>query len=106
VNYLAALLPLHEFITFAAFFTAAAQLVFLWNFFSSLRNGAPAVANPWDATTLEWITSSPPPLDNFTGRFPRVYREPYEYSVPGASAGFTPQHLAPEEIAASTMGGG
>ena len=105
VNYLAALLPLHKFITFAAFFTAAAQLVFLWNFFSSLKNGPPAVANPWDATTLEWITSSPPPVDNFTGGFPRVYREPYEYSVPGASSDFTPQHLAPEEIAAGPVGG-
>jgi cytochrome c oxidase subunit 1/cytochrome c oxidase subunit I+III len=31
----------------------------------SLRSGAPAGANPWDAPTLEWAVSSPPPAYNF-----------------------------------------
>ncbi len=97
-NYLAALQPLHRFMTFAAFITAAAQLIFFYNFFRSLRKGERASANPWNATTLEWITSSPPPRDNFSGRYPSVYREPYEYSVPGAHQDFLPQNLAPEEL--------
>jgi hypothetical protein len=31
----------------------------------SLKRGAPAGDNPWDAPTLEWATSSPPPPYNF-----------------------------------------
>jgi cytochrome c oxidase subunit 3 len=86
----------HEFITIAAFVTAAAQLIFFWNFFRSLTKGSPASANPWSATTLEWITASPPPRDNFGGQFPCVYRGPYEYSVPGETADFLPQNIATE----------
>jgi cytochrome c oxidase subunit I len=97
-TYLAALQPLHQFMTIAAFVTAAAQLIFFYNFFSSLKKGEAASANPWNATTLEWITASPPPSDNFGGRFPRVHRGPYEYSVPGATQDFLPQHLAPEAL--------
>jgi heme/copper-type cytochrome/quinol oxidase subunit 1 len=41
-------------------------LIFVWNFFRSLRHGAPAGDDPWDAQTLEWATSSPPPERNFT----------------------------------------
>jgi len=89
--------------TIAAFITAAAQLIFFWNFFRSLKRGAPASANPWNATTLEWITASPPPPDNFGGQFPTVYRGPYEYSVPGETSDFLPQNLAPEgAVLAST----
>ena len=97
-TYLAALQPLHRFMTIAAFVTAAAQLIFFYNFFRSLKKGEAASANPWNATTLEWITASPPPSDNFGGRFPRVHRGPYEYSVPGAAQDFLPQHLAPETL--------
>ncbi len=102
--YLAALRPMHLFMTVAAFFTAAAQLIFFYNFFRSLASGPKAVANPWRATTLEWATTSPPPFDNFAGAFPRVYRGPYEYSVPGAAEDFTPQHIAPGEVAGVTEG--
>ncbi len=103
-HYLAALQPLHKFITIAAFITAAAQGIFFWNFFRSLTKGAPAPANPWNATTLEWITSSPPPPDNFGSEFPTVYRGPYEYSVPDASQDFLPQHFAPEDVARQNLG--
>ncbi|MGH9121290.1 MAG: cytochrome c oxidase subunit I [Acidimicrobiales bacterium] len=37
----------------------------LWNLFRSYRKGAIAGDNPWDAQTLEWATSSPPPEHNF-----------------------------------------
>lgn len=93
--YLAALQPLHRFMTFAAFITAAAQLIFFYNFFCSLRKGERASVNPWNATTLEWVTDSPPMPGNFGGRFPSVYRGPYEYSVPGAQEDFLPQNLEP-----------
>ena len=97
LDYATALEPLHRFITIAAFVTAAAQLIFFWNFFRSMRKGEKASINPWNATTLEWITASPPPLDNFNGLYPTVYRGPYEYSVPGAAEDFIPQNAAGDE---------
>jgi len=44
----------------------------------SLRYGESAGDNPWDATGLEWQTSSPPPRDNFD-TVPVVTAEPYAY---------------------------
>ncbi len=40
-------------------------LVFIINFFISRRRGAVAGDNPWNAGTLEWATTSPPPSYNF-----------------------------------------
>jgi len=48
-----------------AFFLAAGILVFLYNVAKSLQKGEVAGPNPWDAPTLEWSTSSPPPVYNF-----------------------------------------
>jgi len=74
----------------SALLLAVVQLVFIVNLFWSLRRGPAAAGNPWDATTLEWTTTSPPPHDNFAA-LPTVYRGAYDYSVPGAAADFTPQ---------------
>jgi cytochrome c oxidase subunit I len=46
-------------------FQAAAILCFLWNVVSSLFRGREAGDDPWDAWTLEWSTTSPPPAYNF-----------------------------------------
>jgi cytochrome c oxidase subunit I len=51
---LANTLPLNRFITYAAIFLATAQLIFLYNLVRSIRKGALAPPNPWQATTLEW----------------------------------------------------
>lgn len=40
-------------------------LVFLWNIYRSLKQGGNAGSNPWNAWTLEWATTSPPPTYNF-----------------------------------------
>ncbi|MHB8647582.1 MAG: cbb3-type cytochrome c oxidase subunit I, partial [Thermomicrobiales bacterium] len=40
-------------------------LLFLWNAIASLHHGAVAGDNPWQAWTLEWATTSPPPVHNF-----------------------------------------
>ena len=48
-----------------AFIFAAGILLFLINFFVSLKRGTLAPDNPWDASTLEWSTPSPPPAYNF-----------------------------------------
>src|SRR6059036_352546 len=89
--YLHDLIPLNEFITYAAFVTIGAQLIFVINLFWSLKKGAKASDNPWEATTLEWTTATPPPHDNFAGHIPVVNHGPYEYSVPGAPRDFTMQ---------------
>ena len=44
----------------------------------SLKYGPKAPANPWNAVGLEWMTSSPPPTENFT-ETPVVDFEAYEY---------------------------
>ena len=46
-------------------FQVLAVLVFLINVVISLRRGAEAGNDPWDAWTLEWASSSPPPAHNF-----------------------------------------
>ena len=70
------------------------QLVFILNILISVRYGRAASDNPWEATTLEWATPTPPPHGNFAA-VPTVYRGAYEYSVPGAARDFLPQNLEP-----------
>ena len=48
-----------------ALFQAAGVCCFVVNLLSSLKHGAVAGNDPWDAWTLEWSTSSPPPEYNF-----------------------------------------
>ena len=98
VDFLAPLEPVHVFITIAAFVTAAAQLVFLFNLFWSMFRGKKASENPWEATTLEWTVPSPPPHDNFAGRVPVVNHGPYEYGVPGAAQDYIMQDAPPEAV--------
>ena len=43
----------------------------------SFIKGKKAPDNPWDGRTLEWQTSSPPILENFSSQ-PVVNRGPYE----------------------------
>jgi cytochrome c oxidase subunit I len=49
----------------SAYLLGLGILVFFVNLLLSLRGGAPAGNDPWDAWTLEWLTSSPPPPHNF-----------------------------------------
>jgi cytochrome c oxidase subunit 1 len=46
-------------------FQIAGLLFFIWNAVQSARKGEPVGDDPWDAWTLEWATSSPPPEYNF-----------------------------------------
>jgi cytochrome c oxidase subunit 1 len=89
--YMHGLAPLNKFITYAAFITIAGQFIFLFNLFWSMKRGEKASDNPWEATTLEWTTATPPPHDNFGGLTPVVYNGPYEYSVPGAPQDYVMQ---------------
>jgi len=83
--------PLVVFVSIAAIFTVLVQLLFYFNLIWSVFKGQKAGDNPWEATTLEWTTASPPPHDNFAGVLPTVYRGPYEFAVPGAPNDFVMQ---------------
>jgi cytochrome c oxidase subunit 1 len=37
----------------------------MFNVVRSVRRGVPAGPDPWKGNTLEWFTSSPPPVNNF-----------------------------------------
>jgi len=89
--YLHHLIPLNTFITYAAIITISAQFIFLFNLFWSMFKGPKASDNPWEATTLEWTTATPPPHDNFGGKTPVVNHGPYEYNVPGAARDYIMQ---------------
>ncbi len=52
-------------VTVGVFFQAAGILVFILNLLISWLAGEDAGSDPWDAWTLEWLTSSPPPAYNF-----------------------------------------
>lgn len=80
------------FMSISAWILGAAQLFFIINFFLSLKTGKRASDNPWDATTLEWATPTPPPHGNFLQE-PVVHRGPYEYSVPGKATDYLPQQV-------------
>jgi cytochrome c oxidase subunit 1 len=85
-------IELNKVISHAAFALALAQLPFIINFFWSMRHGKKVTSdNPWDATTLEWQTPTPPGHGNFTKPI-EVFRGPYEYSVPGRATDFFPQN--------------
>ena len=82
----------NTFMSWSAWGLFLFQIPFIINFFMSLKTGKRAGSNPWDATTIEWAATSSPPLahGNFD-KTPTVYRGPYDYSLPGAKADFTPQ---------------
>ena len=85
------IMGLNVSISAAAWAMLVAQLPFIVNLFWSVKHGEKVKSdNPWQATTLEWETPTPPPHGNFTKEI-KVYRDPYEYSVPGAKEDFTPQ---------------
>jgi cytochrome c oxidase subunit 1 len=83
---------LNRVIFVSAVCLAIAQIPFIVNFFWSIRHGEKVTSdNPWEATTLEWQTPTPPPHGNFTKPM-EVFRGPYEYSAPGQERDFTPQN--------------
>ena len=46
----------------------------MYNVLISRRNGKPATADPWKGNSLEWATTSPPPVHNFDS-IPRIRSE-------------------------------
>ena len=84
----------NEVMSYSAWLLALAQIPFIVNLILTLRRktAADVDPNPWKATTVEWTDTTSPPMGH--GNFekaPVIHRGPYEYSVPGDKADFTPQ---------------
>jgi cytochrome c oxidase subunit 1 len=87
------IMQLNIFILWAAIGLGIAQIPFIVNLFYSIAHGEKVAGNnPWQATTLDWQTPTPPPHGNFE-REPVVLHGPYEYSTAGQPADFTPQNV-------------
>jgi len=73
-------------------------VVFVANVYESWRRPVLAGDNPWDAHTLEWFTTSPPPHHNYT-HLPRIRSErpTWDYHHPDRPA----VHSQSQELAAS-----
>ena len=96
-DYVQPLIPVHRWITVAALITGAAQLIFIYNLIHSRFWGKPAPDNPWEATSLEWSTATPPPWDNFGGKHPVVYHDPYQSGVQSSVGDYVMQ-TSPEQV--------
>ena len=84
-------MDLNPIISVFAIVGGAAQLLFLFNFFHSIRYGQVSVQNPWAANTLEWTTPVKHMHGNWPGAIPEVHRWAYDYSNPEHEEDFVPQ---------------
>jgi cytochrome c oxidase subunit 1 len=67
---------MNQLATAGAAIILVSLIVYLVNIVVSLRHGAVAGNDPWGAATLEWATSSPPPVYNFAPQLTVASREP------------------------------
>ena len=73
----------HLLLTIFAFGIALSVLIFLINFFHSIKYGAKAEGNVWNSRSPEWQVPSPMPAHNYEQPF-EVVGEPYDYGLPGS----------------------
>ncbi len=71
---------LNQICTFGSILLGVSVIPFMLNAIWSWMYGAKAGDNPWQALTLEWTTSSPPPIENWAV-LPVVTHGPYEYGM-------------------------
>ena len=88
--------PMNEFMTWCAIGMVATQVIFAFNFISSMFFGQTVGRNPWRCNSLEWAAPSPPGHGNFDFQ-PIVYRGPYEYGSPEVDIDYYPQTMPPPE---------
>jgi cytochrome c oxidase subunit 1 len=100
---IAAMQDTNVLVTWGAFGLFLAGLVFAGNFVWGLVRGEEAPANPWNATTLEWQTPSPPKHGNWK-EIPVVYHGPYEYSHPDVDKDWLAQNEGPDVVSPAPSG--
>ena len=75
----------NQLISFSAFVLGFSTFIVIYNIIRSYNHGPIAGANPWRALTLEWATTSPPPVMNFDDD-PIPYEDPYGYGTEASAA--------------------
>jgi len=73
----------HLVLTIAAYLIAISVIIFLFNFFKSMKSGEVAENNIWDSRSPEWQVPSPMPVHNYDQPF-EVVGEPYDYGLEGS----------------------
>lgn len=81
-DYLPEFQTLNQVSTIGSWLIALGFFYTAWYLGKAMLSGPTAPANPWQATTLEWQTPSPPPFENFT-ETPIVTHWAYEYLPEG-----------------------
>ncbi len=76
-QFLVHLRTINRYTSYSAFLLGGFQLIFVGNLVWSLWRGRAATDNPFQVPSLEWTTSSPPPMHNYE-REPVVLRGPHE----------------------------
>jgi cytochrome c oxidase subunit 1 len=71
---------LNEICTYGSYILAISTLPFIINAVWSWLYGEKAPNNPWRALTLDWMTTSPPAIENFD-KLPVLTTGPYDYGV-------------------------
>ena len=93
------LLHINKVITVFAIIGGLAQLIFLANFFFSIKKGKKTIQNPWKSNTLEWTAPIKHIHGNWVGDIPEVHRWSYDYSKVDDNGDFwggqdfTPQNI-------------
>ncbi len=77
---------LNEISTYGAYLLAISTFPFIINVIWSWMYGPKAGDNPWNALTFEWMTSSPPAIENFD-QPPVLATGPYDYGLENARKG-------------------
>ncbi len=75
----------NQLISFSAFVLGFSTFIVVYNVIHSYYRGPVAGANPWRALTLEWATTSPPPVTNFADD-PIPFEDPYGYGTEASAA--------------------
>jgi len=73
----------HLVMTVAAYLIFVSVVIFLYNFFRSMKHGEKAEGNLWDSRSPEWQIPSPMPVHNYDHAF-QVVGEPYDYGLEGS----------------------
>lgn len=84
-------------VTIGAYILGLGMLMLLYNVGNTLRRGKRVGANPWDAPTLEWATTSPPPVYNFAEQPMVASRDPL-WAEKYGHTGDAPAYIESEEI--------
>jgi cytochrome c oxidase subunit 1 len=72
--------PYHSASTIGAMILGSGVALMVFYLVASLLTGKKAMQNQWGGVTLDWMSPTPPPLENFA-HAPKVTTEVYDYST-------------------------